>query len=106
MSAESILTVSAAVLALTQILKWGAVVPDRWGPVAVLALAAAGTILWGVSNEVELTRRLIWPYFAGWVAVATSASGVYGFVRAVRPSDLISTTKPPEGVAQQQTGKI
>jgi len=37
--------------------------------------------------------------FAGWVAVSTSAAGVYGFTRAL-PSAITSTTNPPAGVAQ------
>jgi hypothetical protein len=37
MDGQAILTVSAAVVALTQIVKWGGI-PDKWGPVAVILL--------------------------------------------------------------------
>lgn len=106
MNAEAIAAVSVAVTALTQMLKWGNVVPDRKGPLAVMALAAIGVLLWAVSNEPTASRALIWPYFVGWVMVSTSAAGIFGFVRAVQPEAVTRSTPPPEGVAQQRTGKI
>lgn len=83
MNSEDIAIVAAAVVALTQLLKWiGLVRSDSaLAPLAVLVLAALGVVLWGVSNEVELTRRMIWPYFSAWIVVGTSAAGVYGFTR-------------------------
>lgn len=105
MNAEAIVTVSAAVVALTQMLKWSGLVRDAHGSLVVLALALLGVLLWGASNEAAFQRSLIWPYFAGWVAVATSAAGVYGFTRAL-PSSLTATSNPPAGAAQQPTGKM
>lgn len=102
MSAEAIITVSATVVVLTQMCKWGRIVQDSQGPYAVLVLALLGVVLWGVSNETAFARALIWPYFAGWVAVATSAAGVFGFTRAM--SDSVTATKtPPVGAAQNPT---
>ena len=46
MSAEAIVTVSAAVVALTQILKWSGAVRDAHGPLVVLGLALLGVLLW------------------------------------------------------------
>jgi protein-S-isoprenylcysteine O-methyltransferase Ste14 len=104
-NAEAIVTVSAAVVALTQIAKWSHLVEDNHGPLVVLALAVVGVVAWGVSNEAGFSRALIWPYFAGWVAVSTSAAGVYGFTRAF-PDAITSTSNPPTGAAQEHTAKI
>lgn len=106
MDAEAIATVSVAVTALTQMLKWGNIVPDRKGPLAVMGLAMLGVLLWAVSNEPTVTRTLIWPYFVGWIMVSTSAAGIFGFVRAVQPDTLTKTDRPPLGVAQEPTGKL
>lgn len=99
MTPEAIITVSAAVVALVQLLKWGGF-PDRAGPVAVLALAALGIGLWGYS--VGFARTDLFGYFAGWVTVSTSAAGVFGFTRAA--STAVTATKaPPAGAAQNPT---
>lgn len=102
MSAENIAVVSAAVVALTQLCKWLRVVDDHRGPLVVLALAALGVALWAVSFETAFTRQLLWPYFAAWIVVATSAAGVFGFTRAA-PEAITSTKAPPAGAAQSPT---
>src|SRR6185369_7756436 len=81
MSGQAILTVSGSVVALTQILKWGKIVTDQRGPLAVLVLALFGVAFWGWSTG-DISRASSFGYFAGWVAVATSAAGVYGFTRS------------------------
>jgi hypothetical protein len=91
MDGQAILTVSAAVVALTQLIKWGGV-PDRLGPIAVLVLALIGVVFWGYS-EGTFERTKAFAYFAGWVSVALSAAGVYGFTRAT--SEAITKTSPP-----------
>lgn len=80
MNAEAIVSVSAAVVALVQLAKWG-FVPDRFGPLAVLTLSLLGVAFWGWSQG-DFTRASAFGYFAGWIAVATSAAGVFGFSRA------------------------
>lgn len=93
MSAEAIITISAAVVALTQLAKW-AKLPDRVGPLAVILLAGVGVMVWLFSQEVWPPERTdTWNIFAGWVAVATSAAGVFGFTRAT--ASAITATKPP-----------
>jgi O-antigen/teichoic acid export membrane protein len=77
---EAIITVSAAVVALTQLVKWAGLPPQR-APLVVAGLAALGVALWGVSDGF-FSRHDLFSYFAGWVAVATSAAGVFGFTRA------------------------
>lgn len=79
MSGEAIITVSAATVALTQLAKWSGV-PDKFGPIAVLLIAALGVALWIYTTGYERTDTFA--IFAGWVAVATSAAGVFGFTRA------------------------
>lgn len=100
MDGEAILSVSAAVVALTQLAKWGGL-PDRRGPLAVLALAALGVAVWGFTKgQFEYTQAF--SYFSGWIAVATSAAGVYGFTRS-GPESLTSTKAPPPGAGASIT---
>jgi hypothetical protein len=96
MTGEAIVSVSAAVVALTQICKWAGL-PDRWGPIAVLVLAAVGVGVWVYSSGV-FDRTQTFAVFAGWIAVATSAAGVFGFTRAAA-SAVISASPPPRGAA-------
>lgn len=96
MDGQAILTVSAAVVALTQLLKWGGI-PDKIGPLAVLGLAATGVVFWGYA-EGSFERTKSFEYFAGWIAVATSAAGVFGFTRA-STSAVTAATAPPSGGA-------
>lgn len=80
MNAEAIVSVSAAVVALTQLAKWSGL-HDSKGPLVVLVLSLVGTVFYGWSSG-DLTRTEAFGYFAGWITVATSAAGVYGFTRA------------------------
>jgi O-antigen/teichoic acid export membrane protein len=96
MDGQAILTVSAAVVALTQIVKWGGI-PDKWGPIAVILLSALGVAFWGYS-EGTFERTKAFAYFAGGIAVATSAAGVFGFTRAAT-SAVVSAMPPPGGGA-------
>ena len=90
------MTVSAAVVALTQLAKWAGI-PDRWGPLAVLVASALGVAVWTVSSG-PLGQKAAFDLFAGWVAVATSAAGVFGFTRAAA-SAVISAAPPTSGGA-------
>jgi hypothetical protein len=93
---EAIVTVSAAVVALTQLVKWAGLPPTR-APLAVIGLAALGVALWGVSDGF-FSRSDLFSYFAGWVAVATSAAGVFGFTRAAATSVTATSAPPTDGV--------
>ncbi len=98
MNGQAIISVSAAVVALTQLIKWAGL-PDRTGPLAVLAFSLFGVVFWGWSVG-DLSRASAFGYFAGWIAVATSAAGVFGFTRA--SGDAVSKmTAPPQGGAGQ-----
>lgn len=96
MNGEAIMSIAAAVVALVQLVKWGGL-PDRFGPMAVMALSVLGVLLWGWSVG-TFERMQMFSYFAGWIAVSTSAAGVFGFTRA--SGDAVSKMRtPPEGGA-------
>ncbi len=96
MNAEAIVSVSAAVVALVQLVKWSGL-PDNWGPAAVLLLSLVGVLFWGWSVG-DVTRASAFGYFAGWIAVATSAAGVFGFTRASAGA-VSRMSGPPSGGA-------
>lgn len=103
MNGEAILAVSAAVVALTQLLKWGGI-PDKIGPLAVLALALMGVAFWGYA-EGTFERTRAFEYFAGWIAVATSAAGVFGFTRAGTSAVTAAKAPPESGAGSNATIK-
>lgn len=102
MDGTAIVSVSAAVVALVQFAKWSGI-PDRTGPLAVLFLSALGVVLWGWSVG-DMARANAFAYFAGWVAVATSAAGVWGFSRA-SGEVLTKSQSPPSGAGASPTVK-
>jgi hypothetical protein len=89
-------------VALTQLVKWSGL-PDKYGPVSVMMLAAAGTLFWGWSQG-DMSRAAAFGYFAGWIAVATSAAGVFGFTRAGGEA-MTRTSSPPGGAGSSPTTK-
>lgn len=96
MSAESIVSISALVVALVQLAKW-ARMPEEYGPLAVLGfslLGVAAQIFGGEHWPPDRTDTM--PILAGWVAVATSAAGVFGFTRAAVGA-VTRATPPPDG---------
>jgi hypothetical protein len=92
MDGSAIMTVSAAVVGLVEYAKW-ANLPKKWAPFAVLALSAIGVVLWGWSQG-TMERATAFQYFTGWIAVMTSAAGVYGLVRESRET-VTSMRKDP-----------
>ncbi len=103
MNAQAILTVSAAVVSLTQLLKWGGL-PDRAGPIAVLGLALAGVLFW-IWTQGVFVRAEGFDYFAAWVSVSMSASGVYGFSRASGDALTRLSAPPTSGAGSEATVK-
>ena len=77
MQAEIVAMLAAACVGTVEIFK-RAGLPERFGPLANLILSAILTAVWAVSEPV-------WPaplgIMLGWLAVAASASGVYGLAR-------------------------
>lgn len=102
MDAEAIVAVSAAVVALVQLVKWAGL-PDQRGPIAVLVLAAIGVAVWGWSRG-TFERTQAFGYFAGWLAVAMSAAGIFGFTRS-GPAAVTATKEPPRGAGAEHSVK-
>jgi len=103
MTGEAIIVVSGAVVTLTQLIKWSGL-PDKLGPIAVLTLSLIGVAFWGWSSG-DFTRTTSFTYFAGWIAVSTSAAGVYGFTRAGGEAVARMTSPPVGGAGQDITKK-
>ena len=102
MNAENIVAVSAAVTALTQLVKWAGL-PDKWGPIAVLLLSALGVAVWAWSKNTGVDLRTgAWDYFTAWISVALAAAGIYGFTRAAA-STVTTIRTPPGGAGQSPT---
>lgn len=100
LDAGAIAAISVAVVLLTQLVKFAGL-PDKAGPLAALVFAAAGVALWAFSNlpgGAEV-RRSLWDLFAGWLLVASSAAGVYGFSRAASSAVITRGQAPPTGGA-------
>jgi hypothetical protein len=97
---QAIITVSAAVVALTQLFKWG-FIPDKYGPISVVILSAIGVAFWAWSTG-DFDRAKSFGYFAGWIAIATSAAGVFGFTRAGSEA-ITKTSGPPAGAGASPT---
>jgi hypothetical protein len=99
MNGEAIMTVSAAVVALTQLAKWFGL-SNRYGSIAVILLSVVGVALWAWSQESLPARTEFFSYFAGFIAVATSAAGVFGFTRATSEA-VTKTSSPPPAPSEQ-----
>ena len=102
MDGAAIISVSAAVVALCQFAKWSGL-PDKRGPLAVMALSILGVTVWGFTKG-SFDHTVAFDYFAGWIAVATSAAGVYGFTRSSGAA-LTATKDPPSGAGASPTVK-
>ena len=103
MPGEAIISVSAAVVALVQLVKWAGL-RDAYGPLAVLVLSLLGVLGWGWSVG-TLDRTMAFGYFAGWIAVATSAAGVFGFTRASSEGITRMSAPPSTGAGSSATIK-
>lgn len=78
MDAKAVIAVSGAIVMLIQILK-ATGLTGRWALVAAALLSIAGVAIWGYSLG-TYSRPQTWDYFAGWIAVFTSAAGAFGIV--------------------------
>lgn len=97
MTADAIVTISAAVVAVVQLCKWAGLTAS-FGPIAVLVISAVGEIIFLLGGQSwPLGRTDIWPAFAGWVAISTSAAGVFGFTRAAVGAVTNASAPPVSG---------
>lgn len=100
MDGQAIVSVSAAVVAFTQLVKYSPIPTTGFIPVVlVFVFSGLGCLLWAVSNEPVFDRHLLFNYFAGWVAVATSAGGVFSLSQAAHSA----MTGNPSTVVLQNT---
>jgi hypothetical protein len=76
---EAILSVTTAVVSLTQLAKWSGL-PTKLAPLGVVLLSLLGVGFWAWTQG-GVSRELAFDYFAGWVSVAMASAGVFGFVR-------------------------
>lgn len=82
MDAQAVITVGAAVMALTQLIKWSPIPTAGYRPVVIVfILSGLGVLLWALSFEPTFDRRWLFNYFSAWVAVATSSAGVFGLAQ-------------------------
>jgi hypothetical protein len=103
-NAEQIGIVSAAVVMLTQLVKWMGL-DDVHGPWAVLGISLLGVTVFAVSQPLLPSRFDLFAYFSAWVVVSATAAGVFGFTRAA--SIAITRTKaPPTGAGASPTVKV
>jgi hypothetical protein len=82
---------------VTQLAKWSGV-DDKHGSIPVVLLSLLGVVFW-TWDQGDSHRGAGFTYFAGWVAVATSTAGVFGFTRATREAATKTSTTPPGGGA-------
>ena len=102
MDAQAVMTISAAVVACTQLSKWAGL-PDRLGPLVVLLLAAVGVGVWVYAQGSGIDRSDTFDLFAGWISVATSAAGVYGFTRQAASTLTRMMPPPTAGAGSERT---
>jgi hypothetical protein len=107
MNVEQAAVVAASVVTLTTLVKWMGM-PDKYGPFAILGLSLLGVGMWGYSQGPAWERSLLFGYFAGWISVATSAAGVFGFTRSVPQAVTAGSTRNMEipGAGQHPTSNI
>lgn len=106
MDAGAIISVSAAVVALAQLLK-GLGISSRFSPLVALLLSAFGVGIWGYSAVGTFTRPQAFSYFVAWITVATAAKGIFETSRAIangiRPSNG-KETPPGDGAPPTEKG--
>jgi len=104
MGPEAIMSTSAAVVALVQLVKWAGL-PDKAGPLVVLLFSLLGVSFWVWSSAGIFERQMAFQYFAGWITVSTSAAGVFGFTRAATGAVTSAKAPPSGGAGQSATEK-
>jgi hypothetical protein len=88
---------------LAQFAKWYGV-PDGKGPIVVLILSLLGTVLFAFSNPIPFERLQTFAYFSGFINVALTAAGIFGFTRAGAAA-ITATSNPPAGAGANPTVK-
>ena len=102
MDATTMGLISAAVVGCTQLTKWSNLIPDRYGPLAVMLWSAIGVLLWAWSED-QLQRRLAFELFSGAVVIALAAAGIYGYTRAAAEGVTKMAPPPATGAGSERT---
>lgn len=79
MDAQAVVAVSGSIVMFLQVLKAGGL-EGRWALVVCAFASTAGVLLWGYSAG-TLARETLWQYGSGWIAVFSSAAGLFNIVR-------------------------
>jgi len=83
MSPETIVTMGVVATSLTQIVKQFNP-PKQYSPLIAMLIAAALTVVWGVSHSFSLSE--LFDYVSSWVAITTIAMGIHSSATALRPT--------------------
>lgn len=103
MTADAIVAISAAVVAITQLIKWAGM-KDAFGPLVVILLSGIGVMVWLFSQTVWPPLRTdTWNIAAGWISVSLSAAGVFGFTRAGASAVTRIQAPPADGAGSSAT---
>ena len=103
MTAESVVAISAGVVAATQLVKWAGL-PDKVGPIIVMLFAALGVGLWLFSQQAWPPARTdTWNIASGWISVTLAAAGTFGFTRAAVGAVTRATPPPVDGAGSADT---
>lgn len=103
MNAESVVAISAGVVAATQLVKWAGL-PDKVGPLVVILLSGVGVGIWLFSQNVWPPARTdTWNIASGWISVTLSAAGTFGFTRAAVSAVTRAMPPPAEGAGSSAT---
>lgn len=106
MDATAIISVSAAVVALAELVK-GLGIASRFTPLVALLLSALGVVIWGYSAVGTFTRPQVYSYFVAWITVATAAKGIFETTKAVANGFKNANGKePPPGGGATPAEKV
>lgn len=101
MNAQAVIAISGAIVMLIQVLK-ATGLTGRWAVIAAALLSIVGVTIWGYSAG-SYVRAQTWDYFAGWIAVFTSAAGAFGIVN--NAADAVTVVKgAPSAIIKSLTG--
>lgn len=90
-TAEEVASVVAAVVALTEIIKFK--VPEKHGLAIAMIISGLGVAAFTASKpEFTFTRFVVWPLFVAYITVLAGAAGVFSIIKNVRGSDAMSST--------------
>lgn len=91
--ATAIVAIGGGVTLLTELIKFSNLVPQRLGLLVCAILAALGVLAYGLEQNYAMDVHHLWSIGSAWLTVTATAAGLYGFIREVRGSDVVSAEK-------------